>query len=89
MSDAIEGWSTRYALTRGVERVTAVPFGTGATFVEVRDERADLLEVGKEFFRFRDDALGNARMRARRRLAAMSKTRARLEQLAVTPKEAP
>lgn len=84
------GYSTKYALTIGIQAVTVdLEASNGKTYAyTVPNEyigHRQQLRRGKEYFTDPADAIQNAKMRAERKVTALKKELASMERLAANP----
>jgi glycine/D-amino acid oxidase-like deaminating enzyme len=84
----MKGYSTKYALTQGIEAVTVEPGDGDARYVYTASKRLrnrNQYIVGKTFFESRDEAVTHAKQQAARKARALRKQLAKIDALAETP----
>lgn len=75
----MRGFSTKYALTKGIEEVEVNPSLSGdAKYVYITNGYPNQLVVGRDFFEDRSAAERDARRRATEKIAALERQIARL-----------
>ncbi len=84
---SIKGFSTKYALTSGIQPCTVrpQPDEPDSKYVYTVGRIGVQLVRGKTFFESLDDAIENAREQALRKLRSLDRSSARIASLAATP----
>ena len=83
MSGLVKGWSTKYALSTGIE---ACEVEIKGRYAYIRNRFRTQLIREQTFFTEREDAIANARQQAANKIRSLGKQRAKLELLAIEPK---
>jgi flavin-binding protein dodecin len=80
----MEGYMTKYCLSRGIEEVHVEDTHDGIYRYTVGMYRIQL-KVGSEFFESKDDAEANARERARKKVKSLRRAMERMKRLEQQP----
>lgn len=79
------GYMTKYALTAGIKTVHGTAYGDWI-YVKASFGNSIQLREGRDFFEREEDAVANARERARKQIKLIDRQRKKLEKLALEPK---
>ena len=85
MVKRIKGYSTKYALTTGIQPCTVEPLEDNPKYVATCGRLHQLLVRGRTFFESLDEAFLNAKEQAERKLKSLEKARRKLEVIALDP----
>ena len=84
--DTISGYMTKYALTQGIVKVNVRPSEGGYQYTVGEPGYPVQLKEGTNFFRRKEDAEKAAKDMAKKKIASLQKSLAKLKKLAKEPK---
>lgn len=80
------GYSTKYCLSVGIQKVSVHRHDPESKYVYTADRYSTQLVIGRDFFEKKEDAIAAARKATDNKIKLLKKQIARLEKFTVNPK---